>query len=96
MKRVLCIVPVLIGLLTFATLIFADGNQTKGKAPKELTREKLAFRNYSGEGSSTITSFCMEGHVFVMMTSDNSNNFSIIQVYNESDGKTVPKKCDSK
>jgi hypothetical protein len=94
MKRAACIVLMLIGLLTFAPRIFADDSQTKGKAPKELSREKVAFRNYSGEGSSTITSFCMEGQVFVMITSDNSNNFSIMQVYREIDGKAVPKKCD--
>ncbi|HPN86350.1 MAG TPA: hypothetical protein PLP16_02335 [Smithellaceae bacterium] len=94
MKKTSCIILMLIGLLIFAPQIYADDSPTKGKAPKELTREKLAFRHYSGEGSSTITSFCLEGYVFVMMSSDNSNNFSIMQVYREVDGKAVPKKCD--
>ncbi len=96
MKRASCIVLMLIGLLTFALRIFADDSQTKGqdKEPKDLSREKKAFRNYSGEGSSSISSFCMEGQVFVMMSSDNSNNFSIMQVYGEKNGKAVPKKCD--
>jgi hypothetical protein len=94
MKRASCIVLMLIGLLTFAPRIFADDSQTKGKEPKDLSREKKAFRNYSGEGSSSITSFCMEGQVFVMMSADNSNNFSIMQVYEENNGKAVPKKCD--
>jgi hypothetical protein len=94
MKRALCVVLMLIGLLTFAPPIFADGGQTKGKEPKELSREKKAFRNYSGEGSSSITSFCLEGYVFVVLSADNSNNFSIMQVYKEMNGKSVPKKCD--
>jgi hypothetical protein len=84
----------LIGLLTFAPRIFAADSQTKGKGQQDLSREKKAFRNYSGEGSIFITSFCMEGHVFVMMSGDNSNNFSIMQVYEENNGKAVPKKCD--
>jgi hypothetical protein len=94
MKRASCIVLMLIGLLTFAPRIFADDSQTKGKGQQDMSREKKAFRNYSGEGSSTITSFCMEGQVFVMMSGDNSSNFSIMQVYVENNGKAVPKKCN--
>lgn len=95
MKRATCIILILIGVLIFAPWIFAaDYSQTKGNKPKELSREKLAFRNYSGEGSNTITSFCMEGQVFVMMISDNSSNFTIMQVYTDIDRKAVPKKCD--
>jgi hypothetical protein len=93
MKRAACIVLTLIGLLTFAPRIFAADSQSKGTEQKDLSREKKAFRNYSGEGSSSITSFCMEGQVFVMMTGDNSNNFFLMQVYEEKNGKTVPKKC---
>lgn len=95
MKKALFMILVLIGSFLLAAQGFAaDGGSAKPKAPKELTREKFAFRNYSGEGSSAITSFCMEGQVFVMMSSDNSFNFSILQVYTEKDGKAVPKKCD--
>lgn len=94
MKRALCIVLILIGFLTFAPWIFAYDSQTKGKEQKDLTREKKAFRNYSGEGSTTLTSFCMEGQVFVMVIGDISNNFSIMQVYEEKNGTAVPKKCD--
>jgi len=95
MKKALCIILMLIVSFLFVSQIFAaEDGYAKPKATKELAREKLAFRNYSGEGSSTITSFCMEGHVFLMMSSDNSFNFSIMQVYAEKDGKAVPKKCD--
>ena len=95
MKKASCIILILSVSFLFVSQIFAaDDSYTKSKATKELAREKLAFRNYSGEGSSTITSFCMEGQVFVMMSSDNSFNFSIMQVYTEKDGKAVPKKCD--
>jgi len=95
MKKASCIILILIVSFLFVSQIFAaDDNYTKPKATKELAREKLAFRNYSGEGSSTITSFCMEGQVFIMMSSDNSFNFTILQVYTDKDGKAVPKKCD--
>ncbi len=95
MKKALCIILMLIVSFLFASQIFAaDDGYAKPKATKELAREKLAFRNYSGEGSSTITSFCMEGQVFIMMSSDNSFNFTILQVYADKDGKAVPKKCD--
>ena len=84
----------MLGFLTFAPWIFAYDSPTKGKEQKDLSREKKAFRNYSGEGSTTLTSFCMEGQVFVMVIGDISNNFSIMQVYEEKNGKAVPKKCD--
>ena len=95
MKRASCIVLMLIGLLIFAPCIFAAyESPTKGKGQNDLSREKKAFRNYSGEGSTTLSSFCMEGQVFVMVIGDISNNFSIIQVYEKENGKAVPKKCD--
>jgi len=43
MKKASCMILMLIGLLIFAPQIHADDSPTKGKAPKELTREKLAF-----------------------------------------------------
>lgn len=95
MKKALCIMLILIVSFLFAAQsLAAEDSYAKPKPTKELTREKLAFRNYSGEGSSTITSFCMEGQVFLMMSSDNSFNFTILQVYADKDGKAVPKKCD--
>ncbi|MDD2277068.1 MAG: hypothetical protein PHW80_09195 [Smithellaceae bacterium] len=95
MKKALCIMLILIVSFLFAAQsLAAEDSYAKPKATKELTREKLAFRNYSGEGSSTITSFCMEGQVFIMMSSDNSFNFTILQVYTDKDGKAVPKTCN--
>ena len=60
---------------------------------RDLSREKKWYRNYSGDGSTSVSSFCMEDHVFVMVSGDNNNALSIIQVYEERGGKVVPKKC---
>ena len=62
--------------------------------PRDLSREKMLFRNYSGDGSLSVSSFCMEGHVFLMVNGNLSNQASIVQVYEEKNGKIVPKRCN--
>ena len=61
---------------------------------RDLSRERKWYRNYSGEGSTSVSSFCMENHVFVMAYGDTNNSLTIIQVYEELRGKVVPKRCD--
>jgi hypothetical protein len=61
---------------------------------RDLSRERKWYRNYSGDGSTSVSSFCMEDHVFVMASGDTNNSLTIIQVYEERNGKLVPKKCN--
>jgi len=93
MKKALIAVLVISGLSIFAPCMGAEKNPAKEQELGDLSREKKAFRNYSGEGP-VIFSFCMEGHVFLMVSGNNSNFSSIIQVNEERTGKVVPKKCD--
>jgi len=93
MKIALCTV-LIIGLSVCAPNIYAENGQTKEKEYKDLSREKKVFRNYSGEGSNSVSSFCMEGYVFVIVSGDRSNFTSIVQVYEDMKGKVAPKKCD--
>jgi hypothetical protein len=74
-----------VGLLTFA----ADVNAQQ--EPRDLSRESKMFRNYTGEGSTSGTSLCMEGYVFVLVNGNISNQTSISQVYEERNGKVMPK-----
>lgn len=83
----------IIGLSIFATIIYAQNTSTKEKDVKDLSREKKVFRNYSGDGSNSVSSFCIEGHVFVLVSGDSSNFSSIVQVYEENKARVVPKKC---
>ena len=93
MKKALYAV-LIIGLSMFATHIYAENAPTKEKDFNDLSREKKVFRNYSGEGSNSVSSFCMEGQVFVIVSGDSSNFSSIVQVYEEKNGKVAPKKCN--
>lgn len=88
MKKVLTGYLAILGLSIFATSGYA------GKEPNDLSREKKLFRNYSGEGSTSVSSLCMEGHVFVLVNGNISNQTSIAQVYEEKNGKVIPKRCD--
>lgn len=92
MKKVLCAAFMVIGLPVFTLPAHAETAQTKEYS--DLAREKKMFRNYSGEGSNSVVSFCMEGQVFVMVSGNASNIPSIVQVYEERNGKILPKKCD--
>jgi len=85
---------VLAGFLTAAGLLFLAANVHAQPEPKDLSRESKMFRNYAGEGSASVTSFCMEGYVFILVNTNISNQTSITQVYEEKNGKVVPKRCD--
>lgn len=88
MKKVMIALFVIVGLWVSVDHVCAQEN-----GGKDLSREKKWYRNYSGEGSTSVSSFCMEDHVFVMVSGDANNALSIIQVYEERSGKVVPKKC---
>lgn len=60
---------------------------------RDLARERKLFRNFSGEGSASISSLCIEGHVFVLVSGNLSNQNSLTQVYEEREGKVLPKRC---
>jgi len=62
---------------------------------RDLSREKKLFLNFSGEGSTSVSSFCIEGHVFLMVNGNTSNQTSIVQVYEERNGKVMPKRCET-
>ena len=74
-----------------AALGSAYGQEKDGR---DLSREKKWYRNYSGDGSTSVSSFCMEEQVFVMASGDTNNSLTIVQVYEERNGKLVPKKCN--
>jgi hypothetical protein len=88
MRKVLAGLLIAAGLLVFAANVHAQPE------PKDLSRESKMFRNYTGEGSTSVTSLCMEGYVFVLVNGNISNQTFITQVYEEKNGKTVPKRCD--
>jgi hypothetical protein len=61
---------------------------------KDLSREKKLFRSYSGEGTTSVSSFCIENHVFLLVNGNISNQASVAQVYEEKSGKVIPKRCE--
>jgi hypothetical protein len=89
MKKVLVLSLLIIGWFVFAEPVHATHES------KDLSREKKLFRNFSGEGSTSVSSFCIEGHVFLMVNGNVSNQTSIAQVYEERNGKVVPKSCET-
>jgi len=77
MKRASCIVLLLIGLLTFAPMDICGMTVKQRKGTKRIVpRRKRLSEIIPEKGSSSITSFCMEGRYLCMMSADNSNNFS--------------------
>lgn len=94
MKKALFTVLMISGLSIFAPYVGAENTPTKEQELSDLSREKKVFRNYSGEGSNSVSSFCMEGYVFLMVSGNTSNFSSIVQVYEDKNGKVVPKKCN--
>jgi hypothetical protein len=92
LKYLKIIVLLIIGVFFLASHVYAEKADTNEY--KDQSREKKRFRNYSGEGSNSVSSFCIEGHIFVLVSSDTSNYLSIVQVYEEKNGKVVPKKCN--
>jgi hypothetical protein len=89
MKKMAACLLIVVGLCLYVGNVYA----TEDNAVGDLSREKKSFRNYSGQGSTSVSSFCIEGYVFVMVSGDISNAQSIIQVYEEKIGKVVPKRC---
>jgi hypothetical protein len=59
----------------------------------DLSREKKLFRSYSGEGTTSVSSFCIENNVFLLVNGNISNQASAVQVYEEKNGKVIPKRC---
>jgi len=92
MKKITACLLIVIGLYCYAAHGYAEDMNRKDEA-SDLSREKKSFRNYSGLGSNSVSSFCMEGLVFVMVSGDTSNALAIIQIYEEKNGKVVPKRC---
>lgn len=88
MRKVLAGCLAAAGLLAFAANVYAQ------QESRDLSREKKLFRNYTGEGSTSVTSLCMEGYVFVLVNGNVSNQTSISQVYEERNGKVIPKRCE--
>jgi hypothetical protein len=86
MKKVMIVLLIVIGWCVSLGSAYAD--------ERDLSREKKWYRNYSGDGSTSVSSFCMEDQVFVMASGDTNNALTIIQVYEERNGKLVPKKCN--
>lgn len=92
MKKILCAVLLVVGASAFTLPAHAETAQNKDYG--DLAREKKLFRNYSGDGSNSVVSFCMEGQIFVMVSGNTSNIPSVVQVYEEKNGKMLPKKCN--
>jgi hypothetical protein len=86
MKKVMILLLIVVGWCVSMDSVYAED--------KDLSREKKWYRNYSGEGSTSVSSFCMEDQVFVMASGDTNNALTIIQIYEERSGKLVPKKCN--
>ncbi len=93
MKKMIACLFIVIGLYVYIGNVYAN-DKANLKKSEDLSREMKIFRNYSGQGSNSICSFCIEGHVFVMLSGDASNALSIIQVFEEKNGKVVPRRCD--
>jgi len=85
----------MIGLLIIISCcVYVHSAYAEDRDGKDLSRERKWYRNYSGEGSTSVSSFCLEDQVFVMASGDTNNALTIIQVYEERSGKLVPKKCN--
>jgi len=56
-------------------------------------REKI---DLSIPGVASATTVCMENHVFIIASLNvkNGGGISVAQVFEEREGKSVPKKCD--
>ncbi|MDO8720730.1 MAG: hypothetical protein Q7J31_00650 [Syntrophales bacterium] len=93
MKKMVACLFIVIGLYVCVGNVYAD-DKADGKKGDDLSREKKTFRNYSGQGSASVSSFCIEGHVFVIVSGDTSNALTIIQVFEEKNGKVVPRQCN--
>jgi hypothetical protein len=95
MKQLAAYLIIITGLCLYGSNVYAleDKEVTEVKDVGDLSREKKAFRNYSGPGSTSVSSFCMEGQVFVMVSGDISNSQSIIQVLEDKNGRVAPKRC---
>lgn len=89
MKSRVVLLLALIGLLIFGNYAFGAERDTR-----DLSREKKIFQNYSGAGSNSVSSLCIEGYVFVIVAGDISNAISIVQVYEDKNGKVLPKSCE--
>ncbi len=85
---------VLAGCLVVAGLFALAAHGHAQPDPRDLSRESKLFRSYTGEGSTSVTSLCMEGYVFILVSGNVSNQTSITQVYEERNGKITPKRCD--
>ena len=90
MKKMAACLFIVIGWYLYVGNLYAQEDKEAG----DLSREKKLFRNYSGQGSTSVSSFCIEGHVFVMVSGDTSNASSVIQVFEEKNGKVVPRQCN--
>jgi hypothetical protein len=88
MKRCLAALLVIMGCFAFVGPVLAQD-------ARDLARERKFFRNFSGEGSASISSLCIEGHVFVLVSGNLSNQSTLTQVYEEREGKVVPKRCEA-
>ncbi len=89
MKRMMGALIVIAVCFAFADSVLAQ------QETRDLTREKKYFRNFSGEGSASISSLCIEGHVFVLVSGNLSNQNNLTQVYEEREGRVVPKRCEA-
>lgn len=88
MKRLLAALLVIMGCFVFVGPVLAQDT-------RDVTREKKFFRNFSGEGSASISSLCIEGHVFVLVSGNLSNQSTLTQVYEEREERVVPKRCEA-
>ena len=89
MKKIVACIFIVIGLYIYVGNVYAEDKQMD-----DQSREKKSFRNYSGQGLTSIMSFCIEGHVLVIVSGDTSNALSIIQIFEEKNGKVVPRRCN--
>jgi hypothetical protein len=89
MKTILALISLFI-----ASFIFAWSAQAMPES-KDLSREKKLFKSYSGEGTTSVSSFCIENHVFLLVNGNISNQASVVQVCEEKTGNVVPKRCES-
>lgn len=80
--------------LLMTGLMMVAGSAQAQQGSKDASREKKLFRNFAGGGSTSVGSFCIEGLVFLMANGDVSNQTFIIQVYEEKNGKVVPRRCE--
>jgi hypothetical protein len=81
-------------MLLIASFVFSWPAHATAES-KDLSREKKLFRSYSGEGTTSVSSFCIENHVFLLVNGNISNQASTVQVYEEKNGKVIPKRCET-